>query len=372
MLPNNEMVIRGRIIDANPVVLFSAGKFLRLGGSVNAKIGDIVKITLEKSVENKAAGCEILVNSSGSLTSQNLNILPQNYAMTKKRFDLIWKTRQFFHNNGFIEAATSIMKKQIAPEAHIKPIQLLRGDFLITSPELSLKRLLVEGFEKIFEVTHAFRDDMQSSLHNKEFIIIEWYRAYAKLNLIMDDFIDLVRYLAGGDEIMWKGKKIIVDAEIISFKDAFKMAGFNLEMLGEHFKDDKICGKLNYYELVDYIFEYYIEPMLGNGKITFLVDFPEWKSSLTVVTNGLARRFEVFIEGIEIANAFYELNNSFEQKKRFNHQTVLLQEKGINISSDDGFIDALGWGMPEASGIAVGIDRLLLFFTDADRIENLL
>ena len=366
------MTIKGRIIATNPVVIFVKGEFLRLCGFANAKIGDIVQITFEEGSRDRIISCKILVNSSGTLTSKNLNILPQNYAITEKRFDLIWKIRQFFHTNEFVEAATSIMKKQITPEAHIKPIRLLNGDFLITSPELSLKRLLVEGFEKVFEITHAFRDDIKSRLHNKEFIIIEWYRAHSKLDLIMDDFIDLVRYLAGCDEITWQGKNIMLCAETISFEDAFKKAGFDLKTLDRYFKNDKIYNKLSYHELVDYVFERYVEPMLGSGRITFLVDFPEWQSSLAVVENGLTQRFEVFIEGIEIANAFYELNDGVEQERRFDQQMRLLKDQDINISEDRGFIDALYWGMPEASGIAVGIDRLILFFTDTDEIERLI
>ncbi len=365
------MELRGRIISTNPVIFFVKGKFLRLGGSINAKIGDIAKITFEK-VNNRIINCEILVNSSGVLTSKNLNILPQNYVLTKKRFDLIWKIREFFHNNGFTETATSIMKKRIAPEAHIKPLRLLNEDFLITSPELSLKRLLVEGFEKIFEITHAFRDDIKSSLHNKEFLIIEWYRAYCRLDAIMDDFVALLRYLANDDNITWQGKLIMLYAETISFEDAFKKAGFDLKTLDHYFENDKIYGTLSYFELVDYVFEQYVEPMLGKGQITFLVDFPEWKSSLAVVENGVTQRFEVFIEGIEIGNAFYELNDTAKQEKRFEKEEAELKKKDIYIKSDKEFLDALGWGMPNASGIAVGIDRLLLFFTDTNKIELLL
>jgi len=89
------MELRGRIINTNPVIFFVKGKFLRLCGSINAKIGDIAKITFEKA-DNRIANCEILVKSSGVLISKNLNILPQNYVLTKKRFDLIWKIREFF------------------------------------------------------------------------------------------------------------------------------------------------------------------------------------------------------------------------------------------------------------------------------------
>ncbi len=354
----------------NPAMLFFDGKFVKLSGDINADIGDIVEIKLSKN--SKIEKCNILVKSSGSLNAANLNILPQNYANTKKRFELIWKIRQFFHENGFIEAATAIMKNGIAPEEHIEPLSLKNGKFLIASPELSLKRLLVCGFDKLFEITHAFRNDAYGNFHNKEFIIAEWYRTYEKLSSIQEDFVKLLRYLTDSKEIIRQGKKIVLEDEIVTYNEAFKKAGFDLETLDSCFSDDEQCAKFNYYELVDYVFERYVKPLLGNGHITFLVNFPEWKSALAVVENRITRRFEVFIEGIEIASAFYELNDKSEQERRFKKENAALKKRGVNITTDEGFLDALGWGMPEASGIAVGIDRLLLFLTDRNKIEKLI
>ncbi len=354
----------------NPAVLSFDGKFIKLSENINADIGDIVEIKLSEN--GRIEKCSILVKSSGKLSAANLNILPQNYANTKRRFELIWKIRQFFHENGFIEAATAMMKDGIAPEEHIEPLKLTNGKFLITSPELSLKRLLIGGFDKLFEITHAFRDDAYGNFHNKEFIIAEWYRTYKKLNSIQEDFIKLLRYLTDSKEIVWQDKKIALEGKIITYSEAFKKAGFDLETLESSFSHDDQCGGFNYYELVDYVFERYVKPLLGNGQITFLVNFPEWKSALAVVENRITKRFEVFIEGIEIASAFYELNDKSEQERRFKKENAALKKRGINITTDEEFLDALGWGMPEASGIAVGIDRLLLFLTDRNKIEKLI
>ena len=361
--------LRGRIICKNPVVLFEEGRFVKLAGEIDADTGDLVEITVQKNRLIKNS--RVLVKSSGSLNSNNLDILPQNYALRKKQFELIWKIRKFFHKNGFIEAVTAILKDAIIPEEHIEPIRSENGQFLAASPELSLKKLLIGGFDKIFELTHAFRNDNPGAFHNKEFIIAEWYRAYCKLDVIQNDFIELIKYLAEGDKIIWQGKKIELKAEIISFGDAFKKAGMELEHLRKYFRSGEF-DNYSYYELADYAFERYVQPMLGNGNITFLVDFPEWKSALAVVENHLTKRFEAFIEGIELANAFYELNDRNEQKKRFAREEAALKKRGVSIKADKGFIDALGWGMPEASGIAVGVDRLLLFLTNQTKIEKLL
>ena len=261
--------------------------------------------------------------------------------------------------------------------------------YLITSPEYAHKKLLAAGFEKTFEITKAFRGgEPFGGLHNPEFTMIEWYRAGADYTAIMDDVEKMVQFVAAHVSPE-QTKRVKGPWERISVVEAFKRyADTNL---------DEVSDEETFFK----IFLTKIERKLGVAKPTILYDYPASMASLARLkpSPGLrppspagggntahkssprgrgegegryAERFEVYIAGMELGNAFSELNDGVEQRRRFMQERALRKELGKEpIPLDEDFLDAVG-NMPPSAGIALGIDRLVMLLTNAATIEEVL
>ncbi|MDO8505440.1 MAG: amino acid--tRNA ligase-related protein [bacterium] len=347
----------------------------------------------------------------------------------KKRARIIQLIREFFVKEGFLEVETPIVVPFAGQEPYLEPMRVeftappltpprkggettkisshfegeVRRGYLITSPEYAHKKLLAAGFEKTFEITKAFRGGEHfGGLHNPEFTIIEWYRAHADYTAIMDDVERLVQHVAatfrsphGGLKasatISYQGRTIDLSSpwDRISVAEAFKKyAEINLDEI----RDDETFFK---------IFLTKIEKHLGVTKPTILYDYPAEMASLArlkpspvladILSRGerntnpissplgrgdgegqVAERFEVYIAGMELGNAFSELNDAIEQRRRFLEEQALRKKLGKEIIPlDEDFIDAVG-NMPLSAGIAFGIDRLVMLLTNAKTIEEVL
>ena len=245
------------------------------------------------------------------------------------------------------------------------------GGYLITSPEYSHKKLLAAGFENIFEITRAFRaGEHFGGLHNPEFTMIEWYRTNADYTAIMDDVEKLVQYVAGQISPE-QARRVEGPWERLTVAEAFqKYTNVNLDEV----RDDTEFFK---------IFLTHIEPKLGQERPTILYEYPARMAALARIvakprsTSGLAteyiaERFEVYIAGMELGNAFSELNDAQEQRRRFMEEQKLRKELGKEvIPIDEDFLDAIG-NMPPSAGIALGVDRLVMLLTGAKNIEEVL
>lgn len=270
-------------------------------------------------------------------------------------------------------------------------LQVKGTPYLHTSPEFSMKKIMVGGIEKMYQICHVFRNAEGSSRHTPEFTMIEWYRTQADYTDIMKDCVGLLRACAKTANISTYRYKEhecdpFVEWEYLSVCEAFeRYAEINLAnyledkeglrkaviALGLHTADDD-----GWDDLFFRVMDAKIEPFLGMGRPTFLYDYPVSMASLSrkkPEDPRFAERFELYVCGIELANAFSELTDAKEQHKRF---IAEMDEKqrlyGERYPIDNDFIAALEHGLPESGGIALGIDRLVMLATGAEDIKDVL
>ena len=267
--------------------------------------------------------------------------------------------------------------------------------YLHTSPEFTMKKLLAAGEKRIASLQHVWRNRERSALHHPEFTMLEWYRAGEPYEAIIADTLDLIRLAAettGIDKFEFRGRVCDprTEAERISVAEAFaRFAGIDLlaTMDGNGVPDDAalaaqmeaigmaLPGDQRWSYLFTHVLVEKVEPQLGNGRVTVLDRYPACEAALARRVPGDARvseRFEVYASGVELANGFGELTDAAEQRVRFEAE---MEEKqrlyGERYPVDEDFLAALDF-MPEASGVALGFDRLVMLATGAQRIEAVL
>ena len=262
--------------------------------------------------------------------------------------------RAFFHERGFVEVETPIRVETPCMELHIDAEP--SGDhFLRTSPEIYHKRLLAAGYEKIFEIGKCFRRGERGPLHHPEYTMLEWYRANADYMDILADIQALLSHLGvsfGG------GPRVLLVSEVFE-----EFAGWNPE---GNYDEDRFD-----IDLVEKV-----EPAIKKmGGVVVLKDYPIEAAALSRRKPGnplLAERWELYIDGIEIANAYSELTDPAEQRRRFEACAAQRQAMGKEVYPvDEHFIQALE-KMPPTGGVALGVDRLLMLLAGADSLDAVL
>jgi len=309
-----------------------------------------------------------------------------------KRTQIVNTIRSFYNEMGFLEVETPILQP-IPGGAAARPFithhnALDMPLYLRIANELYLKRLIVGGFDGVYEFAKDFRNEGMDRTHNPEFTVMEMYAAYKDYNWMMDTTEKLLEKIAitlhGTSQVEFNGKTIDYKAPYkrIGILDAIKEhTGFDLYMKSED-EIRKACKSLNIEvdetfgigKMIDEIFgekceHLYIQP-------TFIIDYPTEMSPLTKKhrsKEGLTERFELMVNGKELANAYSELNDPIEQRERFEDQ-LKLSEKGDDEAMfiDYDFLRALEYGMPPTSGIGIGIDRLTMFMTNNPSIQEVL
>lgn len=281
----------------------------------------------------------------------------------KERAALIQATRSFFIDQGFLEVETPIRIPAPAPEAHIEPEPA--GEwYLQTSPELAMKRLLAAGCTRIFQICKCFRRHERGDLHLPEMTMLEWYRTEADYRDLMTDCEGLLIALVQHRRLrIPAGQTIDLTPPWprLSLSEAFSSyAPITLQQAldQDRFEETLVSA---------------VEPRLGLTTPLFLCDYPASLASLARLhpdNPGLAQRFELYVNGIELANGFSELTDAAEQRARF----LLEQERIRGLGREPGplpepFLEDLA-RMPPAAGIALGIDRLVMLLTGQQRIEQ--
>jgi elongation factor P--(R)-beta-lysine ligase len=282
------------------------------------------------------------------------------------RAQIIQKIREFFSNRGYLEVDTPVLIPAPAPESHINAVEA--GNlYLQTSPELCMKRLLAADYPKVFQICHCWRAGERGSRHLPEFTMLEWYRSESDYADLMTEVTELLRYLAfslsADGVISYRGRKVDLGGkpETISIRDAFaEYAGTTMEKALEDDEFDLLMTDL-------------IEPRLGNERPTIIFDYPSEKAALSRLKAGdssVAERFELYLAGMEIANAFSELTDPDTQRERFLQEIAYRKKIGARIyPMPEPFLDELA-EMPPAAGIALGVDRLVMFFTGSETIDE--
>lgn len=290
--------------------------------------------------------------------------LYQNLAI---RARLIQAIRNFFIEQDYLEIETPIRIPAPAPEAHIEAVE--SGDwFLQTSPEICMKRLLAAGYPRIFQICKCFRQGESGRLHLPEMTLLEWYRASSNYQDMMTECEALILAVAREmglkeDILSYQGTEIrlIPPWSRIAVSDAFDRFG-SISLKAALAQDQ-----------FDEIMVTEIEPNLGQLRPVFLYDYPACRGALARLKpqdSRYAERFELYIGGLEICNAFSELTDAAEQRARFERELTHRRESGKRVyPMPHKFLEALK-DMPEASGNALGIDRLAMIFADASAIEE--
>ncbi len=275
--------------------------------------------------------------------------------------------RAFFLKQGFLEIDTPLRVPAIAPEQFILPYTS-EGWFLSTSPELQMKRLLAAGYERIFQIAHCFRRDEKGRHHNPEFTMLEWYRASANYHQIISDTENLVIFLAAqlghGTRLEYQGQSIDLSLPwpCITVREAYaRWANWDPfdNFDGQRFDDDMVIKVI---------------PNFPANRPMVIMDYPHQCAALARLKPGqtaAAERAEVFMAGLEIANAYSELNDPVEQRRRFREEMDIMQKAGKPCIWPEKFIDALP-AMPDCGGIAVGVDRLVMLLCNAASIDEVI
>jgi len=309
--------------------------------------------------------------------------------------------RAFFTARGFVEVDTAALQVSPGNEAQISAFatELVGPDartsrlYLHSSPEFAAKKLLAAGEERIFSLTHVFRNRERGALHHPEFTLLEWYRAREPYRRLLEDCAELLAHAAAavGTE-RFRFRSAVADArgapEILSVAEAFQRhAGVDLL----HTYDASGCDRTalaaeaarlglrvveddTWSDLFSKIFSEKVEPSLGQGRATLLVDYPAPEAALARLQDDkrFAERFELYVCGVELANGFGELTDPAEQRRRFEHAMAQRHRiYGDSYPIDEDFLAALA-EMPPACGVALGFDRLVMLATGAERIEDVL
>jgi len=324
---------------------------------------------------------------------------PRIAEIYRQRAVIIHLIRDFFWSRDFVETDTPVAVKLPGQEPYLNPVPVELHDprseshkfYLQTSPEFAMKKLLAAGWPKIFQICKCFRDyEDFGGRHNTEFTMIEWYRAPGNLSEIMDDTENLFKFVGarlGVNKIKYKEREINIDWvwERHSMKEIWqKLVGVNLDEYLELPAMGELVKKLGLAVSADDVFEdlFYkiflnqIEPRLGWERPVFIYDYPASMSSLSrrsAIDSRYAERFELYIGGLELANAFGELVDAKEQAERLEEDREKRKMLGKETwPVDPDFIAALQSGVPEAGGIALGVDRMVLLFTEARDLNEVI
>lgn len=290
----------------------------------------------------------------------------KNKSRLYARSEIIESVRKFFNSRGYLEVETPVLISAPAPEANIDALKSPKG-YLHTSPELCMKRLLAAGYSKIFQICKCFRDGERGKLHLPEFTLLEWYRKGVDYYYLMDECRDMVKYVAretgSGERFKYQGKNIDLSGEWkrITVKEAFSLY---TELTPEEAVESGCFEEIMVAK---------IEPGLDKGRPVIMYDYPASLAALSQVKKsdpGVAERFELYIGGLELANAFSELTDPVEQSRRFLEEIEKRRKSGkIMYPFPDKFIQDLG-NMPASAGIAFGVDRLVMLLTDSRTIDE--
>ncbi len=318
--------------------------------------------------------------------------LLKTYYVREKVIDTI---RSFFKRQGFHEVFTPVLVPIPSIEPNLEVFKtelntskgLKRDGYLIMSPEFSIKKLLAAGVGSCFEITRCFRNEEEvSRLHNPEFTMLEWYRINADYTDVMKDFEDLFTEVVGGNELIYQDDKYDLTRPWprLSIAEAFdKFAGIDTETIlnekkllkkGEE-KGYNVNKDTTWEQMFYQIFLNEIETKIRDSKKPcFIYDYPLSQASLSrpkADDPRFAERFEVFLAGVELGNCFSELTNAKTQKERFEEDLKARKDLGKSIYPiDEDLIDALASGLPPVSGIAVGVDRLIMLAADAPAVAD--
>ncbi len=303
------------------------------------------------------------------------------------RAQILERLRRFFADRNVLEVETPVLSSGATTDPRLASFRTLyvgpgaaggRRLYLQTSPEFAMKRLLAAGSGSIYQICRAFRDGESGRLHNPEFTLLEWYRVEFDYHALMDEAAGLVASVLAD-------YRRLAPAERMTYREAFvRYAGID-----PHAAEPGAlvaCARRHGLETPpglsaddidgwrDLLLTHVIEPNLGMGRVTLVYDYPASAAALARIRLGdppLAERFELYLDGIELANGFHELTDADEQRRRFRKERAIREATGLPvIPMDERLLAALAQGLPECAGAALGIDRLVMIAAGAGSLAE--
>jgi elongation factor P--(R)-beta-lysine ligase len=294
--------------------------------------------------------------------------------------------RAFFDARDVIEVETPLLSRYSTTDPHLDSLHTCfrqQDYYLSTSPEYGMKRLLAQWRQPIYQICKAFRDDELGANHNPEFTMLEWYRPGYDMQRLMDEIVELVTAL-------FENSSIAPAFEHLSYQRAFEsIAGFDPHQVtsGECLQyavDNRVevpqglSPDVDVNEWLDWLLTQVVLPAFKRDSFTFLYDYPAAQCALAKIETtpgkaAVAKRFELFFGEVELANGFFELTDADEQLSRFRQENQRRIETGKEAGRiDENLIAALQNGLPDCSGVALGVDRLLMVLTGVTSIDRVL
>ncbi|WP_333876734.1 EF-P lysine aminoacylase EpmA [Methylobacter sp.] len=306
--------------------------------------------------------------------------------LMRLRAQMLAGIRQFFADRAVLEVETPLLGHSIGTDPQLAFFTAeyclsprRQTLFLQTSPEFAMKRLLAAGSGSIYQIGKAFRNGESGRFHNPEFTMLEWYRVGFTLPQLMDEIAELITGLFSGQHLQ--------ETQRVSYQEVFN-SFTGLDPLVFSYKD--YCAFANECQLpeavdicghdhalwLDFIFSHKVQPHLGDNALCMVYGYPACQSSLARVNEQCpltTDRVELFINGVELGNGYYELVDAEEQNKRFDKELAIRQQQELPVPVKDmRLISALESGLPECSGMAIGLDRLLMLLSGSVSIDDVL
>jgi lysyl-tRNA synthetase class 2 len=302
---------------------------------------------------------------------------------------MLAQIRRFFATRGVLEVETPLLGQTAGTDPHLHPFatafrQPGQTDavalYLQTSPEFAMKRLLASGSGSVYQICKAFRNEECGRHHNPEFTLLEWYRVGFGLDNLIAEIEALLLALCAG-------KRDLAPAKRVAYRQLF----------GERVGADPLCADVREFSecakrhnlaeasalcgedrnlWLDLLFSHIVQPQLERGRAYFVYDYPACLPSLARKKprdEAVVERVEVFLDGLELGNGFHELADAGEQESRFDADLTVRRQAGLPLPpKDQRLLEALAHGLPDCSGMALGLDRLLMLMTGADDIAQVL
>lgn len=294
---------------------------------------------------------------------------------------MLQSIRAFFVEQNVLEVETPVLSSAAITDPQLESFSTRfqqRDYYLHTSPEFYMKRLLAAGSGDIYQLARVFRVDESGRYHNPEFSLLEWYRSGFDHFQLMDEVESLLKVIL---------QKKTVEVQRISYRQVF-INELQIDPLEAGINDLKNCAECNHIEVpqgmdvndkdmwLDWLMVESIAPAFDKNSFTFLYDYPASQAALARLDKKdkrVAHRFELFFGELELANGFNELTDASEQRSRFEKENKLRQQRGQKIMPiDNKLLSALEAGLPDCSGVALGIDRLLMLLTKAEKISDVI
>ena len=301
-------------------------------------------------------------------------------SVLRQRAEILQRIRRFFEERQVLEVETPALSHAASSEVHLQTMQVSASGmpdlYLHTSPELAMKRLLAAGSGDIYQLCKAFRASEQGSRHNPEFTLLEWYRVGFDMQALMEEVADLLtgllsHRLAGLPLTLTYRQAFIEYAQV----DPFSATTKQLQTAFEQHTQQDVAG-VSDDNWLDLILSFVVQPQLPKDRLVFITDFPATQASLAKLNAQdprLACRFEVFVAGLELANGFEELTDICEQQQRIEAEQAKRRLDSLPcLPVDQYFLAALRAGLPPCSGVAVGVDRIVMLASGQDRIADVL